>query len=106
MREGNQDIGKGCVTERKVGRRGEAQGWRRELGVTGVEGEQALDRKGKERDRGNWGGLRVSSLEGVGLNSSGHRRRLGWVWLCSAARVDEYGRNGKIDGGRQREEGG
>ena len=30
VREGNQEIGKGCVTERKVGRRGEAQGWRRE----------------------------------------------------------------------------
>ena len=27
------------------------------------------------------------------------------MWLCSAAGVDEDGRNGKIDGGRQREEG-
>ena len=28
------------------------------------------------------------------------------MWLCSAAGVDEDGRNGKINGGRQREEGG
>ena len=57
------------MIERKVVRRGVAQGWRRELGVTGVVAEQAIGRKGRREIGGN--------REGVRLNSSRRRAEVG-----------------------------